>query len=155
MQADALLIGVAEPSDSSRFRPLLLGFPRLKIVAITSDGNHGFLHELRPRSTRIIELSAATLRAALRPPVAADAVTYVDVVLMRPPDPGNADELPPLLSDCPALRVVAIDRNCGNGFMHVLRLRSTRLADLSAAGLVAAVRRGAPQQADAHPGAAR
>jgi hypothetical protein len=67
MQADAVLIRVAEPSDSSRFLPLLLGFPRLKVVAIPSDGNPGFLHELRPRSTRIRELSAATLRAALRP----------------------------------------------------------------------------------------
>jgi hypothetical protein len=74
--------------------------------------------------------------------------------MMRPPDPGNADELLRLRWDCPALRVLTIDRNCGKGFMRELRLPSTRLADLSAAGLVAAVRGGGPQQADAHPGAA-
>ena len=77
------------------------------------------------------------------------------MLMMRPLDPGNANALFPLLWDCPASRVLAVNCNCGNGFMHELRLRSTRLADLSAAGLVAAVRRGAPQQADAHPGAAR
>jgi hypothetical protein len=76
------------------------------------------------------------------------------VLMMRPLDPGNADALLPLLWDCPAVRVLAIDCNCGNGFMHELRLRATRLADLSAAGLAAAVRGGGPQQADAHPGAA-
>jgi hypothetical protein len=67
MQADALLIQVPEPSDAPRFHPLLLGFPRLKVVAITSDGKRGFLHELRPRSTGIRELSTETLEAALRP----------------------------------------------------------------------------------------
>jgi hypothetical protein len=76
------------------------------------------------------------------------------VLMMRPLDPGNADALLPLLWDCPALRVLAIDGNCGNGFMHELRLRTTRLAYRSAAGLVAAARSGGPQQADAHPGAA-
>jgi hypothetical protein len=75
--------------------------------------------------------------------------------MMRPPDSGNADDLLRLLRDCPALRVLTIDGDCGNGFMHELRLHSTRLADLSAAGLVAAVRgSGGPHQADAHPGGA-
>jgi hypothetical protein len=66
-QADGVLMHAAEPGDAVRFRPLLLSFPTLKIVAITSDGKRGFLHELRPRSTRIVELSAASLQAALRP----------------------------------------------------------------------------------------
>jgi DNA-binding NarL/FixJ family response regulator len=66
-QADAVLMQVAEPGNAVRFRALLLSFPTLKVVAITSDGKRGFLHELRPRSTRIVELSAASLQAALRP----------------------------------------------------------------------------------------
>jgi hypothetical protein len=66
-QADAVLMQVAKPSDTVRFRPLLLSFPTLKVIAITSDGKRGFLHELRPRSTRLRELSAASLQAALCP----------------------------------------------------------------------------------------
>jgi DNA-binding NarL/FixJ family response regulator len=66
-QADAVLMQVAEPGNAVRFRALLLSFPTLKVVAIASDGKRGFLHELRPRSTRIVELSAASLQAALRP----------------------------------------------------------------------------------------
>jgi DNA-binding NarL/FixJ family response regulator len=66
-QADAVLMQVAEPDDAAHFRPLLLSFPTLKVIAFTSDGKRGFLHELRPRSTPLVELSVASLRAALRP----------------------------------------------------------------------------------------
>jgi hypothetical protein len=64
MQADAVLI---RATRAERLLALSSSAARLfeKIVAITSDGNHGFLHELRPRSSRIMELSAA-MRAALR-----------------------------------------------------------------------------------------
>jgi DNA-binding NarL/FixJ family response regulator len=65
-QADALVIQVAEPGESGRFRPLLLSFPALKVIAIASDGKGGFLHEMRPWSKQLVELSAATLLAALQ-----------------------------------------------------------------------------------------
>jgi DNA-binding NarL/FixJ family response regulator len=64
--ADAVVIQVSEPGDSALFRPLLLSFPALKVIAISSDGRGGFLHEMRPWSMRLVELSAATLVAALQ-----------------------------------------------------------------------------------------
>jgi DNA-binding NarL/FixJ family response regulator len=65
-QVDVVVIQAAEPGDSGRFRPLLLSFPALKVIAITSDGKGGFLHEMRPWSMQLVELSAATLLSALR-----------------------------------------------------------------------------------------
>jgi chemotaxis response regulator CheB len=65
-RADAVVIQVTEPRESGRFRPLLLSFPALKVIAISSDGKGGFLHEMRPWSMRLVELSAATLLAALQ-----------------------------------------------------------------------------------------
>jgi len=65
-QADAVVIQVAEPGEAGLFRPLLLSFPALKVIAITYDGKGGFLHELRPWSMQLVELSTATLLAALQ-----------------------------------------------------------------------------------------
>jgi hypothetical protein len=65
-RADAVVIQVAKPSESGRFHPLLLSFPALKVIAISSDGKGGFLHEMRPWSMRLVELSAATLLTALQ-----------------------------------------------------------------------------------------
>jgi hypothetical protein len=65
-KADAVVIQVAEPSESARFRPLLRSFPGLKVIAITHDGKGGFLHEMRPWSMQLVELSAATLLTALQ-----------------------------------------------------------------------------------------
>ena len=65
-QVQAVVTQVSEAGDAARFRPLLLSFPALKVIAIASDGKGGFLHEMRPWSTRLVELSAATLLAALQ-----------------------------------------------------------------------------------------
>jgi hypothetical protein len=65
-QADGVVLQVAQPEDFETFRPLMLKFPVLKVIGITGDGKNGFLHELHPRSTRLGELSAGTLLAALR-----------------------------------------------------------------------------------------
>jgi DNA-binding NarL/FixJ family response regulator len=65
-RADAVVMQMADPGDFERFRPLLLSFPTLKVIGITSDGKSGFLHELHPWSTQIVEVSAATLLTALR-----------------------------------------------------------------------------------------
>lgn len=67
-QADAVVMQVAEPSAALRYRNLLFNSPTLKVIAIASDGKGGFVHELRPCSTQLMELSAATLLEALRAP---------------------------------------------------------------------------------------
>jgi hypothetical protein len=74
VEADAVVVQVTEPGSSSRYRNLLLGFPALKVIAIASDGRGGFVHELRPWSAQLTELSAATLLAALsaHPPMPTD-----------------------------------------------------------------------------------
>jgi hypothetical protein len=64
-QADAVVTQVAEPGASLPYRNLLLSFPALKVIAIASDGKGGFVHELRPWSTQLRELSVETLLAAL------------------------------------------------------------------------------------------
>jgi DNA-binding NarL/FixJ family response regulator len=61
-----------------------------------------------------------------------------DVLIVQSSDPGDVTRLLPLLRDCPTLRVLALTANCGGGFVHELRVHSTRLTDLSAAGLGAA-----------------
>jgi DNA-binding NarL/FixJ family response regulator len=65
-QADGVIIQVDEPADFERFRGLLMSFPSLKVVGIKGDGRTAFVHELYPRSTQLVELSAATLLAALQ-----------------------------------------------------------------------------------------
>jgi hypothetical protein len=64
-RADAVVLQVDEPGASLRYRALLFSFPKLKIVAIASDGKGGFVHELRPSSSELAELSAASLLVAL------------------------------------------------------------------------------------------
>ncbi len=64
-KADAVVLQTAEPGATARYRDLLSSFPRLKVIAIASDGKGGFLHELRPWSTQLVELSAESLLAAL------------------------------------------------------------------------------------------
>lgn len=70
-------------------------------------------------------------------------VAEADIMLMSSPDPGDADRLLPILWRLPRLRVLAMSADCSSGFVHALRPHRTHLADLSAAGLVAAVRGGA------------
>jgi DNA-binding NarL/FixJ family response regulator len=65
-QIDGVIMQVAEPGDFERFRPLLISFPSLKVVGIRSVGRGAFVHELHPRSTQLVELSAVTLLAALQ-----------------------------------------------------------------------------------------
>jgi hypothetical protein len=65
-RAEAVIMQTAEPGNFEHFRPLLFSFPTLKIVGIRGDGKSAFVHELHPRSTLLVELSAATLLAALR-----------------------------------------------------------------------------------------
>jgi DNA-binding NarL/FixJ family response regulator len=64
--ADVVMLQVARPGDAESFTPLLRGFPALRVVAMTTDGSSGYLYELRPTVTYLAELSAASLRMALR-----------------------------------------------------------------------------------------
>ena len=64
-EADAVIMQTAEPGAGLGYRNLLLSFPMLKVIAIASNGKGGFVHELRPWSAQLVELSAATLVAAL------------------------------------------------------------------------------------------
>lgn len=64
-RAEALITQALQPENGELYRPLLIGFPTLKVIAIAGDGS-GFVHELRLASTRLAELSAGALQAALR-----------------------------------------------------------------------------------------
>ena len=64
-RAEAVIMQTAEPADFEQIRPLLMRLPTLKIIGIRGDGKSAFVHELYPRSTQLVELSAATLLAAL------------------------------------------------------------------------------------------
>jgi hypothetical protein len=66
LQADAVVLRASEPGNTDDFVPLLRRFPALKVVAITGDGRMGFLHELRPYTMQLIELSTDQLEAAMR-----------------------------------------------------------------------------------------
>lgn len=64
--ADVVIMQSSDPGHTDDFEPLLRGFPELKVVAISGDGSSGFLHELRPYSLPLPELSAEVLLTALR-----------------------------------------------------------------------------------------
>lgn len=64
-RADAVVTQALQPQNGEPFRPLLLGFPALKVIAMAADGSSGFVHELRLVSTCLAELSSGTLQAAL------------------------------------------------------------------------------------------
>ena len=66
VEADGVIIQVADPGDFEQFRPLLMSFPSLRVIGIKHDRKSTFVHELHPRSTQLVELSAASLLAALR-----------------------------------------------------------------------------------------
>jgi hypothetical protein len=68
--ADAVITQSGTPGAVERFVPLLRRFPELKVVAIHSASNSSFVHQLRPYSARLPELSADVLQAVLRAPFA-------------------------------------------------------------------------------------
>ena len=66
--ADAVITQSDTPAAIDHFVPLLHRFPELKVVVIHSASNSGFVHQLRPYSARLPELSADVLQAVLRTP---------------------------------------------------------------------------------------
>jgi hypothetical protein len=65
-RADAVVTWAIQPHDGEPFRPLLLGLPTLKVIAIAGDGSSGFVHEMRLVSSRLAEVSSSMLQAAVR-----------------------------------------------------------------------------------------
>lgn len=64
-RADAVIVQVRQPGTAEDFAILLRTFPALKVVAIDRTGSSGFVHQLRPYSTRLAELSADVLQSVL------------------------------------------------------------------------------------------
>jgi hypothetical protein len=64
--ADAVIVQTDRPDVAESFVPLLRSFPALKVMAINSDCSRGFLHQLRPQSIRLPEISADLLQSVLR-----------------------------------------------------------------------------------------
>jgi hypothetical protein len=69
--ADAVIVQSDQPHAVEIFAALLHNFPALKVIAIRGDCSSGYLHQLRPYSIRLPELSADLLRSALRVQIAA------------------------------------------------------------------------------------
>jgi hypothetical protein len=64
--ADAVIIQTDRPDLAESFSPLFRSFPALKVMAINSDCSRGFLHQLRPQSIRLPEISADLLRSVMQ-----------------------------------------------------------------------------------------
>jgi hypothetical protein len=64
--AEAVIVQVGQPGADESFAPLLHSFPALKVVAIDGTCSSGFVHQLRPYSFRLAELSADMLQSVLR-----------------------------------------------------------------------------------------
>ena len=68
-RADAVILQTNRPGAAANFTDLLHAFPVLKVVAIDPTGRRGFLHQLRPYSIRVAEVSVDALLSALRQPL--------------------------------------------------------------------------------------
>jgi hypothetical protein len=66
MRADVILVGEDAKRGEPEYTELLLSRPGLKVVALTDDGKNGTLHEMRPHYFPLGEISAETLREAIR-----------------------------------------------------------------------------------------
>ncbi len=65
-RSDVVMIQATQPGNADAFLSLLREFPTLKVVAVAGGASEGFLHELRPHSMRLPDLSAEVLQTALR-----------------------------------------------------------------------------------------
>jgi hypothetical protein len=62
---DVVMIGVADPQHYAPAEELLRRRPGLGLFAISFDARQAWIHELRPSSRPLAEVSAASLRAAV------------------------------------------------------------------------------------------
>jgi hypothetical protein len=65
-RANVILVGHTAEDERQKYASLLLRRPRIKVVAIASDGRTGLLYELRPQRIPLGEMSADALRSAIR-----------------------------------------------------------------------------------------
>jgi hypothetical protein len=79
--ADAVIVQSDRPDAAEIFASLLHRSPALKVIAIRSDCSGGFLHQLRPYSIRLPELSADLLQSALQREVSLKWETDWDAAL--------------------------------------------------------------------------
>jgi hypothetical protein len=79
--ADAVIVQSDHADVAESFMPLLTAFPALKVIAIQSDCNSGFLHQLRPHSIRLPLVSADLLQSALRAQISVTWQTDWNAVL--------------------------------------------------------------------------
>ena len=66
LRADVVLVAQGAGQSDSDYVTLLRKRPSLKVLAITGDGKSGTLHEMRPYRIPLGEMSADTLRDAIR-----------------------------------------------------------------------------------------
>jgi hypothetical protein len=66
MQADVIVLGALAATEAKDYHDLLYGRPRMKIIAISTDGRDAFLHELQPHLIPVGEVAPASLIAAIR-----------------------------------------------------------------------------------------
>ena len=66
MRADVLVVGDDAGHSPREYAQILLSRPGLKVLAITDDGKNGTLYEMRPHYIPLGEISADTLRDAVR-----------------------------------------------------------------------------------------
>jgi DNA-binding NarL/FixJ family response regulator len=65
-RADVILVGEDVKQGTHEYAELLRARPALKLLAITDDGKNGTLYEMRPHKIPLGEISAETLRDAIR-----------------------------------------------------------------------------------------
>jgi hypothetical protein len=65
-RADVVVVGQDPQGERDSYLSLLLRHPRIKVLAITENGNSGALYELRPRRIFLGKISARTLVKAIR-----------------------------------------------------------------------------------------
>jgi hypothetical protein len=65
-RADVVLVGEEARPETPEYGALLQARPGLKLLAISNDGKSGTLYEMRPHKITLGEISAETLRDAIR-----------------------------------------------------------------------------------------
>jgi DNA-binding NarL/FixJ family response regulator len=66
--ASVAVVGIATNRTRALVHELLAEHPRLRVVALASDGRTGYVHSLQPRESAITDISPRTLVAAIRTP---------------------------------------------------------------------------------------
>jgi hypothetical protein len=66
VKADVVVVGGFSAAETKYYGDLLYSLPRLKIIAIATDGRAALLHELQPHVIPLDEVAAISLIAAIR-----------------------------------------------------------------------------------------